>query len=84
MTKRSVFFRLKSENQWMWARWMRLVFVTSKTGHNTAWVYDIRDPLGKVHFKRPGPLAPGGKIKRRGLLLGGGGGGYVLPHPQES
>ena len=57
----------------MWARWMRLVFVTSKIGHNRAWVYNIRDPLGKVHFKRPGPLAPGEKIKRPGFAVGGGG-----------
>ena len=57
----------------MWARWMRLVFVTSKTCHNRAWVYDIRDPLGKVHLKRPGPLAPGEKIKRPGSTVGGGG-----------
>ena len=51
---------------------MRLVFVTSKTGHR-AWAYDIRDPLGKVHFKRPGPLAPGEKLRDPGLLSGGGG-----------
>ena len=35
---------------------------------------NIRDPLtlGKVHFKRPKPLAPGEKIKRPGSTIGGG------------
>ena len=47
--------------------------MTSKTGHNKAWVYDIRDPLGKVHFKRPRPSAPGRKSKRPGSTVTGAG-----------
>ena len=42
---------------------MWLASVSSKTSHNRAWIYDVRDPLGKVHFKRPGPLAQGKKLR---------------------
>ena len=50
---------------------MQLVSVSSKTSYHWAWVYDIRYPLGKVHFKRPGPLALRKKLRDPGLLVGG-------------
>ena len=52
---------------------MLLVSVISEIGHNKFWDYNIRDPLGKVHFKRPTALAPGEKIKEsRSTAMGGG------------
>ena len=81
------FFWLRIENKSRSARWMRLVFVSSNIGHIRDWNYNIRDPLGEVHSKRPRALAPGQKMKRPRSTGTGGGGVYWSPtqsaHPSN-
>ena len=51
---------------------MRLVSVSAKAGHNRFWDYNIKDPLEKVLFKRPGLLRLK-KLRDPGLLSRGRG-----------